>query len=567
MRVAWTIVTSHRIRCPRINTRTRKVRKRRFQLTQRLRPTRQKAANFHFNLPPAMMGLMTRRPSRSAEWPFAPRTVPALLFVVLLFVACQGVGPEEDPAATYTRLELQDDFNQLRKLIDRRHPLYFTDRAVLDAAFDRQQPLFREGMTSTEFLRTIAPAVSAVRCGHTRLSLPRSVAEFHREHGRYLPFEIRAFGDRSLHVVRSYLGDDERVDPGSAIVSINGEPAERIVAKIEDCLYADGTNRTFKQFLMNTDFRSVYHNCVGASETFTVVLRAPGEEEASTRVFAAKSENEIQGHRARNGMVDRHPALLTTSFLDEPPHALMKIGFFDFDDDLDAFSHRIERFFRQISDRGTGSLILDLRGNDGGGPYSAAHLLGYLIGRPFRYYSRRSTFLFGDLKKLQSVPDHPFNGKLYVLIDGGSYSTTGHFISLLKHHGVGTFIGVESGGSYACNGGYKEHRLRHTGIDLLLPHTTFITEARGLRRGRGIQPDHRVEPGIRDLLSGTDPAMESAIALIRGEQPDGSASSRGWSPSRTGSEPSSTPPGRHSWGSISIPYRPFTGPTMLVPGK
>jgi hypothetical protein len=78
---------------------------------------------------------------------------------------------------------------------------------------------------------------------------------------------------------------------------------------------------------------------------------------------------------------------------------------------------------------------------------------------------------------------------------------------------------VESGGSYACNGGYKEHRLGHTGIELLLPHTTFMTEARGLRRGRGILPDHRVEPTIRDLLSDTDPAMGMAIALIRGERP------------------------------------------------
>ncbi len=440
--------------------------------------------------------------------------VPGVLLVALLLVACQGVSPEKHPTATYTRPQLQDDFNQLRKLIDRKHPHYFTDRAALDAAFDRQQALLRDGLTSTEFFRIIAPAVSEVRCGHTRLSFPRSVADFHREHGRYLPFEIRAFENSSLHLVSSYL-DDESVDPGSAILSINGESAGSIVAKIEDCLYADGTNETFKRFLMNTHFRSIYHNCVGASETFTLVARAPDGREETTRTVPAKSEDEIRNYRARSGIVDRHPPPLATSFLGDPPRALMTIGFFAFDDELDDFSHRMERFFREVSESGTDSLILDLRGNDGGGPYAAAHLLGYLIGRPFRYYSRRSTFLLGDLKKLQPVPDHTFTGKLYVLIDGGSYSTTGHFISLLKHHGVGTFIGVESGGSYACNGGYKEYRLRHTGIELLLPHTTFIAAARGLRRGRGILPDYWVEPTIHDWLSDTDPAMEMAIALIR----------------------------------------------------
>jgi hypothetical protein len=53
----------------------------------------------------------------------------------------------------------------------------------------------------------------------------------------------------------------------------------------------------------------------------------------------------------------------------------------------------------------------------------------------------------GDLKKTQPVPDYPFSGDPFARIDGGTYSTTGHFVSLLKGHGVGIFIGEESGGS------------------------------------------------------------------------------------------------------------------------
>lgn len=337
-------------------------------------------------------------------------------------------------------------------------------------------------MTSTEFFRVIAPAVSHVRCGHTRLSLPRSVIDLHREHGNYLPFDIHVHENGSIVVVRSYQ-DEDPLPPGTAILSISGEPAAQIPTRVEDCLPADGMNETFKYFTMNLDFKSVYHDCVDSRESFTIV--------------------------------DPHPPLITTSFSEQPGFAILKIRLFDFDDDLNAFAERCGRFFQEISDSGTEALILDLRGNDGGAPYAAAHLLGYLIGRPFRYFSRQSTFLFGDLKKTQPVPDHPFSGELYVLIDGGTYSTYGHFVSLLKGHNVGTFIGEESGGAYACNGGYTEHRLRNTGIEFLLPRATFITDVRGLPRGRGIIPDHSVKRDFADLITGADPSMETAIDSLR----------------------------------------------------
>jgi hypothetical protein len=43
-----------------------------------------------------------------------------------------------------------------------------------------------------------------------------------------------------------------------------------------------------------------------------------------------------------------------------------------------------------------------------------------------------------------------FSGTMYVLIDGGCFSTTGHLCSLLRYHGIGTFIGEETAGSFAC---------------------------------------------------------------------------------------------------------------------
>ena len=202
------------------------------------------------------------------------------------------------------------------------------------------------------------------------------------------------------------------------------------------------------------------------------------------------------------------------SFDDENRYAVLQVHFFDFYDDLDRFIEMIDGFFSEVKDRDIANLILDLRGNDGGDPYSSAYLLTYLIGEPFRYFSARSAAFYDDLKDIQHPPDDPFEGELYVLVDGGCFSTTGHFCSLLRYHQRGIFIGEETGGSFACNGGYKEVTLDNTRINLLLPHTTFRTDVRDMPLGEGIPPDYKVIPTIQDLVNEQDPVFDKAIALI-----------------------------------------------------
>jgi hypothetical protein len=112
------------------------------------------------------------------------------------------------------------------------------------------------------------------------------------------------------------------------------------------------------------------------------------------------------------------------------------------------------------------------------------------------------------------VAENLFTGKLFILIDGGCFSTTGHLCALLKYHEVGVFLGTETGGSYACNDASQGHRLKHSGIELNLPNFTFRVAAVGLPRGGGIAPDHVIQPTIFDLIEGRDVVLEAALRLI-----------------------------------------------------
>ena len=66
-----------------------------------------------------------------------------------------------------------------------------------------------------------------------------------------------------------------------------------------------------------------------------------------------------------------------------------------------------------------------------------------------------------------------------------------------------------------CNGGYREHLLTHSRIELLLPHTAFIAAAPGSERGRGVHPDVCVDHSVEDVVKGTDPVLDTALAIVR----------------------------------------------------
>jgi len=194
-------------------------------------------------------------------------------------------------------------------------------------------------------------------------------------------------------------------------------------------------------------------------------------------------------------------------------YAVLTVRFFDYGP-LDSLQALLDPFFRELARGNIDHLILDLRGNDGGNADASAWLLSRLLGEPFRYFSRQSSFLMRDLKEVQTIPDHSFDGQLYVLIDGGCVSTTGHFCAHLKDKSDAIFIGERTGASGVCNGGFREYRLKNSGIRVQMPHTRFIADIDRPLPGHGIQPDEEILMTVADLLADHDPVMDKAKQLI-----------------------------------------------------
>ena len=111
-------------------------------------------------------------------------------------------------------------------------------------------------------------------------------------------------------------------------------------------------------------------------------------------------------------------------------------------------------------------------------------------------------------------PDH-FKGEFITLIDGGGFSTTGHFVSLLKFHKFGKLVGEETGATYTCNDASRSYHLKNTRILGHIASRTFATAVIDLPGDRGIIPDHQVTQTPEDITKGIDTVLEFALALLQ----------------------------------------------------
>jgi C-terminal processing protease CtpA/Prc len=119
--------------------------------------------------------------------------------------------------------------------------------------------------------------------------------------------------------------------------------------------------------------------------------------------------------------------------------------------------------------------------------------------------------------KLTPPKNNHYQGKLYVLINGASFSASSILSSNLKGSGRAIFVGEETGGTY--NGtvaGFRpivalpnsKLRLQH-GLMLIQPHYSTAT------KGRGILPDAEVKPTLSDRVDKVDPELNWVLSDIK----------------------------------------------------
>lgn len=407
-------------------------------------------------------------------------------------------------SSSFTRTQLHEDLFQLRRAMEGLHPaLYdYTSREEFDRLFEKGREDLRDGMGPDEAYRIFAALTARIGCMHSSMWMPRGYWD-HLE-GRLFPVRL-VFVGKKVFVNGSYT-DRQPLPRGARILAINGRPIAKILADVSRVISADALSPTYRSHRLGSRFPLHYALFYGHPEAFDVTYSPP---EGKKRLKAVLEP--VATPKVWKNMVPLRE--LKFEIKKESNAALMTIPHFSFYRNRGKFFGFIDDAFDQIRGRGLQDLIIDLRGNSGGDPYCAAHLFSYIAHESVPYFAES----FGGYAKLaEPIPlqDHRFEGRLYVLIDGGCGSTTGHLCGLLEYHGLGIKIGERTGATYVCHNAHRDFLLRHTRFQASIATGTYATAVEGLAGDKGIEPDYAVRPAARDLADGIDTVVEFALRKI-----------------------------------------------------
>ncbi|MBD3748418.1 MAG: S41 family peptidase [Sphingobacteriales bacterium] len=475
--------------------------------------------------------------------------------------------------------KLKEDLNILQTSLEEAHPgvFWYLSQQKFKQEFDSLKNQLTDSLTSLEFYRKAAPLVSSIKCGHTRLVYPglkysKAQKDSLKNVGK-LPLGLLDYFvlNDSLFIKKVNTTEEKVLKPGMQILKINGDDVEDIIKKEEKYFSSDGYNTTFYPQVLNKSFANYYYAAFPKSDSvnflikdadtvFSYTLKRHSEKKVKHQLSKEEQlkkkklthEKRVFVRKNRYRGVDENQQALLDFKIDTyvKSTAILTVKSF-------AFPHNnFHRFFREsfkrIKEKNIQHLILDLRNNGGGNLMSCNLLFRYLYDKPYQFTGRANMsaryfstakyadhFLINSLRgifplifvkkdslgyysklptdKLKNPKKYNYQGDLYVLINGYSFSATSLLAANLQEAKRGIFIGEETGGGYnQCTAGSIPYlSLPHTALKLRLPLKVIRPVHQRALYGRGVFPKYPIKTTLTDLLQKKDVALQQAEALIR----------------------------------------------------
>jgi len=204
-----------------------------------------------------------------------------------------------------------------------------------------------------------------------------------------------------------------------------------------------------------------------------------------------------------------------------------------------------------LEETNTKNLIIDLRENTGGYVSASNLFTKYIINKPFKnadtvaairhsikhpYYVRESLKYWfcahfvsrkmadgryhdrrAETHYFNPKTKHHFDGKVFILQGGYTYSASTMFTSTVKGQSNVTIVGEESGGgNYGNTAMYMPTIiLPNSKLRVIMPTFRMVMDAKRKKDGRGVLPDVYVPASSEAIRKGIDYKLEAVKKLIR----------------------------------------------------
>lgn len=359
----------------------------------------------------------------------------------------------------------------------------------VDARFKLAEEKIKQAATLNQAFGIIAQAFLDLNDSHTTFRPPsRSVSV---EYG----WKSQAIGDQCYVVA---------VKPGSDAAAKGLKPGDLILS-------VDGFKPTRKElWKMN-----YYYYGLSPRPGMRLVVQSPGQSQPKQLDIAAKVK---QGKRVLD--LSGGSDIDINDYLRQLENTVMRHRYQKLGGvvvwKMPSFEFLPEQVDSIMNDhiKGNGALILDLRGNPGGYVVTLERLTSYFFDREVK---------IADLKgRKQMKPlvgkkrSQPFAGKLIVLIDSGSASSSELFARLVQLEKRGVVIGDQSAGAVMQSMVHSQEM----GDNTIITYGASITNAdvimsdgKSLERV-GVTPDELLKPSAEDMAANRDPVLARAFDLL-----------------------------------------------------
>lgn len=436
----------------------------------------------------------------------------------------------------YTARQLTEDLAYLQESLEKIHPglYWYTDKASLDRAFSQLRSTLPKTTSEAEFYQLLSPLIEQIHCGHTELYPAKATEEYRALVGKDFPLDLWIRGDSAV-VSQEHGG----IPSGATVVAINGHDQTQTIRRMRATIASDGYNQTYKSFRLQHEFPTLFARHVQPADSFAVTFRELSGQIRTTRLAGQEPISSTSDHA-------------TAQIIDSLQTLVLKLPSFASSQDFPSF---LRETFQKIAQRRITTLVIDLRNNQGGQDDYGALLYAYLTDQPFPYYRRISVattdssllnrLSVDDAPLLHVLPNylssvqkqdgvyaytnHPnlglqqpqpngFNGTVYVLINGGTFSAAAELAAIIRSHKRGLFIGEEAGGGYwgNCSLATPLLTLPHSKLRLAVPLARYeLAVSSAGPVGHGVRPDHETIYQLADLSSNRDKALTYCLDLIR----------------------------------------------------